>query len=288
MANLAEAAAASIHADGLLTRVGAYYHDLGKTTQPTFFVENLRRGEQSPHLGLPPDLSADAILAHVVEGTAILRRGGIPEPVVEFAYTHHGTSVVEYFWHRHLEEHDAGPKNGSPAGAKNGRDESFFRYPGMRPRTKETAILMLVDAIEAASRTIDPPEREKFAEMVQRIVFVKLQQGQLDESGLTLSDLRTISSQIVDTLCNVHHSRVRYPWQDRSERGQTPLPMPGAATEEQVRVAREEADAAERADEAARSAHDEAPPAAGGPHDEGAADRAPTRAEPAPEEERPT
>lgn len=234
MANLAEAATNAIRGDALLTRVGAYYHDLGKTIQPKLFVENLTRGEKSLHLGLEPDVSADAIMAHVVEGTHILRRGGIPEPVVEFAYTHHGTSVIEYFWHKCLEK--GNPKQ---------RDESFFRYPGMRPRTKETAILMLVDSIEAASRTIDPPERDKFEEMVQRIVFVKLKQGQLDESGLTLSDLRTMSTQLVDTLCNVHHTRIRYPWQDRKDRGEAQLPIPGAATEEEIVRARAEAEEAE-------------------------------------------
>ncbi|MFW6051675.1 MAG: HDIG domain-containing metalloprotein, partial [Myxococcota bacterium] len=104
MANLAEAGAAAIGADALLTRVGAYYHDLGKTVQPKYFVENLEPGERSPHEDLDPDVSADAIMAHVVEGTRILRHGGIPEPVVEFAYTHHGTSVIEYFWHKCLEQ----------------------------------------------------------------------------------------------------------------------------------------------------------------------------------------
>ncbi|AKF06359.1 HDIG domain-containing metalloprotein [Sandaracinus amylolyticus] len=231
MANLAEAAANAIGGDALLTRVGAYYHDLGKTIQPKLFVENLTRGEQTPHAQYEPDVSADAIMAHVVEGTNILRRGGVPEPVVEFAYTHHGTSVIEFFWHKTLE-----------AGNPKGRDESFFRYPGMRPRTKETAILMLVDSIEAASRTIDPPERDKFEEMVQRIVFVKLRQGQLDESGLTLADLRTLTTQLVDTLCNVHHSRIRYPWQDRKDKGEKQLPIPGAATEEEVVRARAEAE----------------------------------------------
>lgn len=239
MANLAEAAANAIRGDALLTRVGAYYHDLGKTIAPKLFVENLSRGESSPHLEFDPDVSADAIMAHVVEGTEILRRGGVPEPVVEFAYTHHGTSVIEYFWHKCLEQ--GNPKQ---------RDESFFRYPGMRPRTKETAILMLVDSIEAASRTIDPPEREKFEEMVQRIVFVKLRQGQLDESGLTLSDLRTMSTQLVDTLCNVFHSRIRYPWQDRQEKGQAQLPIPGVATEAEVVRARAQAEEREQIENA--------------------------------------
>ncbi len=227
MANLAEAAASSIGADALLTRVGAYYHDLGKTCQCKYFVENLDPGEVSPHEGLEPDVSADAIMAHVVEGARILRDGGIPEPVVEFAYTHHGTSVIEYFWHKCLGQ--GNPKN---------LNENFFRYPGMRPRTKETAILMLVDAIEAASRTIDPPEREKFEEMVNRIMFVKLRQGQLDESGLTIEDLRIISKKLVDTLVKMHHHRIRYPWQEATERGEAPLPVPeGDASDEEVKKA---------------------------------------------------
>lgn len=227
MANLAEAAANAIGADALLTRVGAYYHDLGKTCQARYFVENLGPGEASPHRQLPPDLSADAIMAHVVEGVNILRRGGVPEPVVEFSYTHHGTSVIEYFWHKTLE-------GGNPRGRK----EAFFRYPGMRPRTRETALLMLVDAIEAASRTVDPPERPQFEDLVQRIVYMKLRQGQLDESGLTLAELRTLSSRIVDSLCSMFHSRIRYPWQDKEEGGED-LPLPGVATEEDVARARE-------------------------------------------------
>jgi cyclic-di-AMP phosphodiesterase PgpH len=202
MANLAEAAAAAIGADTLLTRVGAYYHDLGKTIQSKYFVENLAPGERSPHDDLEPDVSADAIMAHVVQGTKILREEGIPEPVVEFAYTHHGTQVIEYFWHKCKERKN--PKNLS---------EDFFRYPGMKPQTKETAILMLVDSIEAASRTVVPPERAKFDEMVQRILFTKLRSGQLDDSGLTLEDLRMIAEKMTDTLVNMFHGRIRYPWQ---------------------------------------------------------------------------
>jgi putative nucleotidyltransferase with HDIG domain len=207
MANLAEAAAAAINADSLLTRVGAYYHDLGKSIQPKYFVENLLPGERSPHEELEPDVSADAIMAHVVQGAKILREGGIPEPVVEFAYTHHGTQTIEYFWHKCLER-------GNP---KNLREE-LFRYPGMKPQTKETAILMLVDSIEAASRTIQPPDRQKFEEMIQRVVFTKLRSGQLDESGLTLEDVRTITSRMSDTLVNMYHGRIKYPWQREGSR----------------------------------------------------------------------
>jgi cyclic-di-AMP phosphodiesterase PgpH len=218
MANLAEAAAAAIGADALLTRVGAYYHDLGKTCQPKYFIENLGRGERSPHEDLEPDVSADAIMAHVVEGTRILREGHIPEAVIEFSYTHHGTSIIEYFWHKCLAQ-------GNPKGLI----EDAFRYPGMRPRTRETAILMLIDSMEAGARTVDPPTRDKFLEMVLRVVLVKLQQGQLDESGLSVADIRTLSLHITDALVNAYHKRVRYPWQDAVERGDAPLPVPTTA-----------------------------------------------------------
>ena len=202
MANLAEAAASAIGADALLTRVGAYYHDLGKTVQPKYFVENLAHGERTPHEDLEPEVSADAIMTHVVMGTKILRDGRIPEPVVEFAYTHHGTQVVEFFWHKCKEK-------GNPRGLT----QEYFRYPGMKPQTKETAILMLVDSIEAASRTIFPPEQKKFEEMIQRVVFMKLSSGQLDESGLTLEDLRIITTRMATTLVNLYHGRIKYPWQ---------------------------------------------------------------------------
>ncbi len=206
MANLAEAAAAAIHCDALLTRTGAYYHDLGKTCQARYFVENLGPGERSPHEELDPDVSADAIMAHVIEGVRILREGGVPEPVVEFAYTHHGTSVIEYFWHKCL-------RIGNPKSL----NEDTFRYPGMKPRTKETAILMLVDSIEAGARTVDPPSREAFEKLVERVIFSKMKQGQLDEAGLSLEDLRVLSNQLIDTLCSVYHSRIRYPWQDEEQ-----------------------------------------------------------------------
>lgn len=202
MANLAEAASAAIGADALLTRVGAYYHDLGKTVQPKYFVENLAPDERSPHEDLEPDVSADAIMVHVVQGTQILREAGIPEPVVEFAYTHHGSSVIEYFWHKCK-------SSGNPKGLT----EDHFRYPGMKPRSRETAILMLVDGIEAAARTIDQPSLEKFQEMIHRVMFSKICQGQLDDSGLTLQEVQVIANSMAQTLVNAYHHRIKYPWQ---------------------------------------------------------------------------
>ncbi|HVJ22196.1 MAG TPA: HDIG domain-containing protein [Polyangiaceae bacterium] len=204
MANLAEQAASAIGADALLTRIGAYYHDLGKTAQSKYFVENLAPGERSPHEELEPDVSADAIMAHVVIGTRILRGGGIPEAVVEFSYTHHGTQVVEFFWNKCQQQ--GNPKN---------LDASYFRYPGMKPQTKETAILMLVDSIEAASRTVDPPDRNNFETMIERIVFTKLKQGQLDECGLELKELRTVTRRMAEALVNMHHHRIKYQWQNK-------------------------------------------------------------------------
>ncbi len=209
MANLAEQAASSIGADALLTRVGAYYHDLGKSVEPKFFVENLDPGETSAHEGLSPRESARRILEHVTQGVQILREGGIPEPVVEFAYTHHGTQLVEYFLNK---ERKACEAEGREV------DAERFRYPGMKPGTKETAILMVVDSIEAASRTLDSPERVPIEDMVRRIVFSKLASGQLDESGLTMRELRIVCSRVVETLVHMNHHRIKYPWQEERAR----------------------------------------------------------------------
>jgi putative nucleotidyltransferase with HDIG domain len=234
MANLAEAASASVGADSLLTRVGAYYHDLGKTIQPKYFVENLAPGERSPHDDLPPEVSADAIMAHVVLGAKILRDEGVPEPVVEFAYTHHGTQLVEFFWNKYQKQLADRPADAEAPAVK--LAEGHFKYPGMKPMTKETAVLMLVDSIEAASRTVQPPEHDKFEEMIQRIVFQKVRSGQLDDSGLTITDLRIMTQRMAATLVNMYHGRIKYPWQRKKEEeearasARTPTPPPSAAT----------------------------------------------------------
>ncbi|HQP37274.1 MAG TPA: HDIG domain-containing protein [Polyangiaceae bacterium] len=218
MANLAEAAAAAIGADPLLTRVGAYYHDVGKTVQPKYFVENLTPGEASPHNDLAPEVSADAIMAHVVLGTRMLREAGVPEPVVEFCYTHHGTQLVEFFWNKYLEEHGLKDLPADQSVDRPSRKtEDHFRYPGMKPQTKETAILMLVDSVEAASRTVSPAEYDKFEEMIRRVIFTKLAAGQLDDCGLRMDDLRILINRLATTLVNVYHARIKYPWQRQQE-----------------------------------------------------------------------
>lgn len=202
-ANLAEAAAAAIGADSLLVRVGAYVHDAGKSLNPGYFIENQTAlGMTNPHNELEPEVSADCIFDHVREGTELLRKHRVPEAIVEFAYTHHGTSLLEYFWVKNMQA-------GNPKELK----EKSFRYPGMRPRSRETGILMIVDAVEAASRTIKEPAKHKFESLVQRIVYTKLNQGQLDACGLTLADLKAVSTTLVDSLVNMYHARIEYPWQ---------------------------------------------------------------------------
>lgn len=202
MANMAELAATAIGANALLTRVGAYFHDLGKSSAPQYYIENLHPGEPSPHDSLDPDVSADAIFAHCTEGVRLGRAAGIPEPVLDFMHMHHGNGLLEYFWHKNQEL--GNPKRLS---------EKQFRYPGLPPQTKETGILAICDAVEAASRTLKTPAERDLTGLVQRIVFGKLRLGQLDQSGLTSTDLKALCNSLVDTLKNSFHVRIEYPWQ---------------------------------------------------------------------------
>ena len=147
VANLAEAACRAIGANALLARVGAYYHDLGKSLQPKYFIENLEPGETSPHDKLPPEVSTDAIFAHVTEGILNARKAGLHERIIDFMHMHHGNGVLEYFWGKCQEQ-------GNPRGFT----VESFRYPGHPPQSRETAILAICDAVEAASRTLKKPE----------------------------------------------------------------------------------------------------------------------------------
>jgi len=206
MANLAEIAANAIGANALLVRVGAYYHDLGKALQPQYYIENLSAGQPSPHEQLPPETSADAIFAHVTEGVRMARDRGLPPAVIDFMHMHHGDGLLEYFWSKCKEE-------GNPRGL----DERAFRYPGIKPQSRETAILAICDAVEAASRTLRQGDARAIEALVQRIVYGKLHLGQLDESGLTVAELKKLANTLVDTLKHANHGRIEYPWQ-REER----------------------------------------------------------------------
>jgi putative nucleotidyltransferase with HDIG domain len=202
MANMAEIAANAIGASGRLVRVGAYFHDLGKSLSPKYFIENLEPGETSPHDQLPPEVSCDAIFAHVTEGIAAARRARLHERVIDFMHMHHGDGVLEYFWAKCREQ-------GNP----HGYTIEQFRYPGHPPQSRETAILTICDAVEAASRTLKKPEPAAIDALVQRIVYGKLHLGQLDESGLSMSDLRRISDSLRETIRHANHGRIEYPWQ---------------------------------------------------------------------------
>jgi cyclic-di-AMP phosphodiesterase PgpH len=207
MANMAEQAANAIGADGRLVRVGAYYHDLGKALQPEYYVENLKAGDASPHDKLAPEVSCDAIFSHVTEGVRLGRKHKLPERIIDFIHMHHGDGLLEYFWARCQSQ-------GNPSGL----EESDFRYPGVKPQSRETAILAICDAVEAASRTLKSPDDRAIQNLVQRIVYGKLHLGQLDESGLSVADLRVISNSLMETIKHAHHGRIEYPWQEEERR----------------------------------------------------------------------
>jgi putative nucleotidyltransferase with HDIG domain len=195
--NLAEAAAEAVGADALLVRVGCYYHDIGKLRRPAFFVEN-QSGIENPHEKMTPSLSALTIGAHVRDGVELAREHGLPQAVVDFIPQHHGTALLTYFFHQALER-------GDPF------DEAAFRYDGPKPQTRETAIVMLADAVEAAVRTVTRPTPDRLEEVVRRLTRDKLEDGQLNECGLTFRDLDRIALAFVRILGGVLHPRIEYP-----------------------------------------------------------------------------
>jgi hypothetical protein len=202
--SMAEAAAEAIGARGLLVRVGAYYHDVGKMLKPGYFMEN-----QSPannrHDTLVPTMSTLVIIAHIKDGADLTRQHGLPQPIIDFIEQHHGTTLVEYFFGRAHEQHQADPNNGTSV------DENLYRYPGPKPQTKEAGVLMLADAVESASRSLVDPAPARIASLVREIAERKLDDGQFDESGLTLRELRTIEDSVTKTLIANYHGRVKYP-----------------------------------------------------------------------------
>ncbi|HEY65895.1 MAG TPA: HDIG domain-containing protein [Caldilineae bacterium] len=200
VSNLGERAAEAVGADPLLTRVGAYYHDIGKTLRPYFFVENLAEGT-NPHDRLDPYTSAKVIISHVKDGLDMARKHRLPSRVRAFIPEHHGTTLVTYFYRKAQEQ----------AGEGEEIDKEAFRYPGPRPQSKETAIIMLADACESAVRAERPASREEIDQIVARIIHNRLMEGQLDESDLTLKDLHLIRQTFVRILQGIHHPRIQYP-----------------------------------------------------------------------------
>jgi len=197
VANLADAACESIGADGLLARVGCYYHDIGKTKRPGFFIEN-QMSHANPHDSLPPETSRDIILAHGTDGAKMLRKYKMPKEIIEIAEQHHGTSLLKYFYVKAKEE---------------GTDinEEDYRYSGPKPQKKETAIISIADSVEAAVRSMKEPTHEKIQEIVHTIVKDKLQDGQFDDCDLTIKELKTVERVLCETLNGIFHSRIEYP-----------------------------------------------------------------------------
>ncbi len=226
VANLAEQAAESIGADALLVRVGAIYHDVGKSSNPLFFIENQIPGVGNPHNDLDPISSATIILNHVSDGVKLARKHHLPPRIQDFIREHHGTAITRYQYAKALEavDGDTGKVN---------LDQ--FRYPGPRPRSRETALLMLADGCEARARAELPKTEEELREIVKKTIDFTTQEGQLDDTSLTLRDLSVILDSFVNTLRNTHHPRLRYPEikkapvESQDAAAQTPAPEVGSA-----------------------------------------------------------
>jgi putative nucleotidyltransferase with HDIG domain len=224
MGNLAEAAAEAIGANPLLARVGAYYHDVGKTVRPEYFVEN-QIYVDNPHNRLNPNLSKLAITAHVRDGEHLARVYGLPQPVVDIIKQHHGTSVLAYFYHKALES------------SKDAVYEESYRYEEQKPRSKEASIVMLADSVEAAVRAMQNPTRRKIQGMIQEVVKQKIDDGQLDESDLTEGDLHKIRESFDMSLRGLVGHRIAYPERNvtsvrrREQTARTPKEKKGEAPE---------------------------------------------------------
>jgi putative nucleotidyltransferase with HDIG domain len=200
VSNMAERAAEAIGADAQLARVGAYYHDVGKTIRPYFFAENRSEG-QDPHARLDAYTSAQIIIAHVRDGVELARKYRLPQRIIDFVPEHHGTLRASYFYHQAVQQ----------AGGAHAVDASQFTYPGPRPRSRETAITMLADSAEATVRAKHPDSSEEIARIVHETIQARVTAGELDQSSLTLGDLQIIQHAFVDVLRGIHHPRVTYP-----------------------------------------------------------------------------
>jgi len=221
VANLAEAAAEKIGANPTVCRVSAYFHDIGKLVKPNYFSENIPAGE-NPHDELTPTMSALIILAHVKEGIDLALKHKLNPRIIDAIREHHGTSLVGYFYHRALQQQKDAELGGKIMNLRPEDvpqvHEANFRYPGPRPRSKETAILSLADSIESASRSLERPTPQKIEDLVNGLVQDRLADHQLDEAPLTLDEIRQISESFRFSLQSMLHSRIAYPKKDSASR----------------------------------------------------------------------
>lgn len=197
VANLAEASCEAIGANGLLARVGCYYHDLGKTKRPQFFIEN-QMNIENPHDKLSPATSRDIIIAHVSDGVKILKKHKMPREIIDIAEQHHGTTLLKFFYYKVKE---AGEEV----------EENDYRYPGPKAQTKESAIIGIADSVEAAVRSMNQPTREKIETLVSSIVHDRINDEQLSECDITFRELKIVEKTLCETLNGIFHSRIEYP-----------------------------------------------------------------------------
>jgi hypothetical protein len=199
VSNLAAEAAKAIGANALLVRTGALYHDIGKMSDPLYFVEN-QQGAENPLLEMDPRDAAQVVISHVTEGEKIARRNHLPEVVVNFITSHHGTSLVRYFYNTYCNAHPDEQV-----------DESLFRYPGPRPTTKEGAILMIADAVEARSRSLSDYSPESISKAVDQMIDAQIADGQFAETPLSFKDIEDIRRVFKVRLTAINHHRISYP-----------------------------------------------------------------------------
>jgi hypothetical protein len=204
--NLADAAAEVAGANQLMARAGGYYHDIGKLAKSGYFVENFA-GNASRHYNLSPTMSALVIISHVKDSVELARQNKLPPQIVDIIREHHGTTLVEYFYREAVEQ-------AAQAGGERKVEDESFRYPGPKPHSKESAIVMLADCVESASRTITDPTPGKLENLVHDIARGKLADGQFDECDLTMAELRLIEVSLIKSLAGIFHSRIKYPGRD--------------------------------------------------------------------------
>lgn len=213
VANLAEQAAEHIGADPLLTRVGAIFHDIGKAMNPQFFIENQVPGHIDTHDDLNPEESAAIIIQHVTDGVTLARKHRLPRRIVDFILEHHGTLITRY-QHKQAVERAGGDSSKV--------DIEKFRYPGPPPQSRETALLMLADAAEARARASNPQDENELRALIRNVIEIAQREGQLDNTKLTLRDLRLITESFVTTLRGTYHPRIQYPGTEKSASEETP------------------------------------------------------------------
>ena len=204
LGTLGETAADAIGCNGLLVRTAAYYHDIGKIYKPSYYAENQIDKEKSPHNSLEPSMSALIIIAHVKNGVDLAHQYKLPQQIIDLIEQHHGSGLVSYFYRQAQKRHLEDPTIPEP-------EEMSFRYPCPKPQTKEAVVLMMADACESASRSLVEPTPARIQNLVRSISQERLEDEQFDESGITLTELRTIEASIVKGLISLHHGRVKYP-----------------------------------------------------------------------------